>query len=137
MSTTVLVSEVEKDFALYHDRALTEPVRVVRDGQETVCIVSARTYRHLKRSESRTASSAKSDGSERREFTVREAADLLLVSPSYLRTLLEAGEIQSYGVGPRERIRAADLFDYRARSDATRRAAIDEMVAIAQELGLD
>ncbi len=42
MSTTVPVSEVEKDFALYHDRALTEPVRVVRDGQETVYIVSAR-----------------------------------------------------------------------------------------------
>ncbi|SCM71720.1 Prevent-host-death protein [uncultured Pleomorphomonas sp.] len=49
MSCTVPASEVEKNFGAYHDRALSEPVRVTKDGRETVYIVSAGTYRKMQR----------------------------------------------------------------------------------------
>lgn len=38
-------------FARYHDCALSEPVRVMMDGRETVYIVSANVYRDMKRAQ--------------------------------------------------------------------------------------
>lgn len=51
MSVTGSVSEVERNFERYHDCALSEPVRVTRDGRETVYIVSANVYREMKRAQ--------------------------------------------------------------------------------------
>ena len=48
MSITAPPSEVEKAFGAFHDRALTEPIRVTRHGRETVYIVSAQTFHALK-----------------------------------------------------------------------------------------
>ncbi|MCM5557139.1 type II toxin-antitoxin system prevent-host-death family antitoxin [Pleomorphomonas sp. JP5] len=48
MSVTVSASEVERNFERYHDRALSEPIRVTKDGRETVYIISARVYREMK-----------------------------------------------------------------------------------------
>ena len=50
MSITAPSSEVQKAFGAYHDRALSEPVRVTKYGRETVFIVSAETYHSLKQS---------------------------------------------------------------------------------------
>ena len=51
MPLTVSASEVGRDFARYHDCALSEPVRVMMDGRETVYIVSANVYRDMKRAQ--------------------------------------------------------------------------------------
>lgn len=51
MSQPASASAVQKNFGLFHDRALTEPVMVTRYGRETVCIVSAARYRELKQFE--------------------------------------------------------------------------------------
>jgi PHD/YefM family antitoxin component YafN of YafNO toxin-antitoxin module len=48
MSITAPWSEVQKAFGAFHDRALTEPVRVTKYGRETVYIVSAETFHALK-----------------------------------------------------------------------------------------
>ena len=48
MSITAASSEIQKNFGAYHDRALSEPVRVTKYGRETVYIVSARTFHALK-----------------------------------------------------------------------------------------
>lgn len=51
MSTSVTSSDVQKNFGAYHDRALTEPVRVTKYGRETVYIVSAETFHALKQAQ--------------------------------------------------------------------------------------
>ena len=48
MSITAPASEVQKNFGAFHDRAMTEPVRVTKYGRETVYIVSAQTFHALK-----------------------------------------------------------------------------------------
>lgn len=48
MSITAPSSEVQKAFGAFHDRALSEPVRVTKYGRETVYIVSAETFHALK-----------------------------------------------------------------------------------------
>lgn len=54
MSNTASASEVQKNFGAYHDRALSEPVRVTKYGRETVYIVSAKIYHEMKQAQ-RTA----------------------------------------------------------------------------------
>ncbi|WP_193385001.1 type II toxin-antitoxin system prevent-host-death family antitoxin [Rhodospirillum rubrum] len=51
MSSTASSSEVQKDFGAYHDKALNEPVRVTKHGQETVYIVSAKTFHEMKQAQ--------------------------------------------------------------------------------------
>jgi len=51
MPNTASASEVQKNFGAYHDRALSEPVRVTKYGRETVFIVSAKTYHEMKRAQ--------------------------------------------------------------------------------------
>jgi PHD/YefM family antitoxin component YafN of YafNO toxin-antitoxin module len=58
MSTTVTSSQVQKNFGAYHDRALSEPVRVTKYGRETVYIFSANTFHEMKQSRRESVASA-------------------------------------------------------------------------------
>jgi len=58
MARTASASDVQKNFGAYHDRALTEPVRVTKYGRETVYIVSAKTFRALKQAQREAIASA-------------------------------------------------------------------------------
>lgn len=58
MANTASASEVQKNFGAYHDRALSEPVRVTKYGRETVYIVSAKTYHEMRQAQREAIASA-------------------------------------------------------------------------------
>jgi excisionase family DNA binding protein len=70
------------------------------------------------------------------ELTTQQAADLLNVSRPYVVKLLEEGRIPYRTVGPRRRIRLADLMAFKREDDAYRRSVADELTRDAVELGL-
>lgn len=74
MAITAPASEVQKNFGVYQDRAMTgEAVRVTRYGRETVYIVSARTFHELKQGQRQAVSTA--DLTEA-EMALIEAAEI-------------------------------------------------------------
>ena len=71
------------------------------------------------------------------ELTTQQAADFLNVSRPFLIGLLDQGKIDYRKVGTHRRIRYADLLEFEKASRAEREAAIAEMIAESQRLGLD
>jgi len=70
-------------------------------------------------------------------LTTQQAADAINVSRPYLIELLERENIPYELVGTHRRIAFADLLEYKRRDDQRRRAAMDEVTAIGEELGED
>jgi excisionase family DNA binding protein len=70
------------------------------------------------------------------ELTTQEAADMLKLSRPSLIQLLEEGKIGYRKVGTHRRVRFEALMKYKRRADADRLAALEELAAYDQELGL-
>ena len=71
------------------------------------------------------------------EITTQQAADLLNVSRPYVVGLIDQGKLPARMVGPQRRVMLADVLAYKVESKTKARAALREMVAIDQELGLE
>lgn len=71
------------------------------------------------------------------ELTPNQAADILNVSRGYVLRLIDKGELPARMVGTHRRIRLEDTLAYKDKADAAADKAMDELVAIEQELGLD
>lgn len=64
------------------------------------------------------------------ELTTQQAADHLNVSRPFLIKLLEAGDIPFAKTGRHRRIKAEDLFAYKAARDAQRGEALSDMAKL-------
>jgi hypothetical protein len=64
------------------------------------------------------------------------AAEFLNVSLPFLMQRLKSGDLPYQQVGEQAWVLRSDLIDYRVRLDAMASGAIDELVAISQDLSL-
>lgn len=70
------------------------------------------------------------------ELTTQEAADMLHISRPSLIQLLDEGKIEYRKVGTHRRVRFEALMAYKRAADAERRAALAELAAYDQEIGI-
>jgi excisionase family DNA binding protein len=70
------------------------------------------------------------------ELTTQEAADLLSVSRPFVVKLIKEGKLPCRNVGRHRRIRCTDVLRYQHQSNAAQQAALDQLVAEGQDLGL-
>jgi excisionase family DNA binding protein len=70
------------------------------------------------------------------ELTTQDVADYLNVSRPYVVKLIESGKLPARLVGTRRRVSFADLIKFDEDDRKARRAALDELAQIDQELNL-
>jgi excisionase family DNA binding protein len=70
------------------------------------------------------------------ELTTQEVADYLNVSRPYVVKLIESGKLPARLVGTRRRVSFIDLIKFDEEDRKSRRAALDEIARIDQELKL-
>lgn len=136
----VFLSDHERDEA----RRLIEELKRVEgasssvDGQVGLPAVSSEFARALARILSRVADGATvTVGVVPEELTTSAAAEQLGVSRGTLMRLINDGALPSHKVGSHTRVKTADVVALRRQRLARQRAALEELIALEDELGIE
>ena len=132
----VLAKETSRVLARRHTR---EPLRVRLldgEGDETVRLPAAAVSMLVHILEEMARGNAVTLIPVHTELTTQEAADLLNISRPSLIQLLDEGNIPYRKVGTHRRIRFEAVMAYKRRADAERKAALADLAAYDQELGI-
>ena len=70
------------------------------------------------------------------ELGTGEAADILGVSRPTVVSLIDKGELGASRIGSHRRLKTSEVLAYRENARRDRSAALDEVVALSDELGL-
>lgn len=143
--TATLPSEAEAGIARETSRLLAsrlkkgDPVqfRIVGDeAQTTVKLPAAAVSLLLRVLEEMARGNAVTIFPVHAELTTQEAADILNISRPSLIQLLEERKIEYRRVGTHRRVRFDALMKYKRQADQQRHAALEELAAYDQELGI-
>jgi excisionase family DNA binding protein len=143
--TSVLPSEMEANLARETGRALASRLRgdglvrlrIVDNGTSQTVKLPATAARLLVRILDEMArGNAVTVIAVHAELSTQEAADMLNMSRPSLIQLLDEGKLDYRRVGTHRRVRFDALMKFKRQADAARRAALTELVAYDQELGI-
>ena len=70
-----------------------------------------------------------------KERTTQRAADILKVPRQYVGRLLDEGRIPCTRTGKHRRVLVADLLAFKRERDQKRRATLDQLTRLSQDLG--
>lgn len=82
-----------------------------------------------------SANDAESERAEK-HLSTQQVADTLGVSRPFVAKLIDEGTLPAHRVGTHRRVRADDLQTYQTKRRQQSRAAMDELVALTEEMGL-
>jgi excisionase family DNA binding protein len=133
---TVLAKETSRVLASHiRDREPME-LRIPDDPKETVKLPGAAVQLLLRILEEMARGNAVTLIPVHAELTTQEAAEMLNISRPSLIQLLEEGKIEYRKVGTHRRVRFEGLMKYKRIAEAARKAALKELAAYDQELGI-
>lgn len=134
---TVLAKETSRLLASRLRKGDLLQLRIVGDqSRETVTLPAIATQLLMRILEEMSRGNAVTLIPVHAELTTQEAADMLNVSRPSLIQLLDEGKIEYRRVGTHRRVRFNSLTKYKRQADAARRAALAELAAYDQELGI-
>ena len=76
------------------------------------------------------------NGSAEKLLSTQQVADILGVSRPFVVKLIDGGQLPAQLIGTHRRVRIGDLETYQTKRRQEARAAMDELVALTEEMGL-
>ncbi len=133
----VLAKETRRALASRLRKGRPVQVRIVGDSsRETLTLPAPAVGLLLRGLEELALGNAVALIPVRAELTTQEAADMLDISRPSLIQLLDEGKIEYRRIGTHRRVRFDSLMKHKREADAARRAALAELAAYDQELGI-